>query len=107
MAKQLDQGTTSGVAAEATDDFAALLQKEFKPNTDSKRARIEEAVQTLAQQALADSQIIGEDVFATVDAIRAAIDAKLTEQINKVIHHPDFQAIESAWRSLSFSRRVE
>ena len=100
MAQQLDQEATAAVETATVDDFAALLQKEFKPNTDSKRARIEEAVQTLAQQALADSQIIGEDVFATVDAIRAAIDAKLTEQINKIIHHPEFQAIESAWRGL-------
>ena len=100
MSKQLEQSVSAGAEAVAVDDFAALLQKEFKPNTDTKRARIEEAVQTLAQQALADTHIIGEDVFSTVDAIRAAIDAKLTEQINKIIHHPDFQALESAWRGL-------
>ena len=39
MAKQLDQSVAAGVETVAVDDFAALLQKEFKPNTDSKRAR--------------------------------------------------------------------
>jgi type VI secretion system protein ImpC len=59
-------------------------------------------VQTLAQQALADAQIIGDDVFTTVDAIRAAIDRKLTEQVNKILHNPDFQQLESAWRGLNY-----
>jgi type VI secretion system protein ImpC len=82
------------------DDFASLLQKEFKPNTDAKAARIEEAVKTLAQQALQDAQIIGNDVFSTVDALKAAIDKKLSEQVNKILHHKDFQTLESAWRGL-------
>jgi len=82
------------------DDFAALLRKEFKPNTEVREQRIEQAVQTLAQQALADAQIIGDDVFTTVDAMKAAIDRKLTEQINLIIHHADFQKLESAWRGL-------
>ena len=88
--------TTDGTA----DDFALLLQKEFKPGNDAKQARIEQAVRTLASQALEDAAIIGEVVFLTVDALKAAIDRKLTEQINRIIHHPEFQALESAWRGL-------
>jgi type VI secretion system protein ImpC len=97
--RQLDGG---GAAVETTDDFAALLQKEFKPATDTKKARIEQAVQTLAQQALSDSNVVGEDVYATLDSMIAAIDRKLSEQVNKIIHHPDFQQLESAWRGLNY-----
>ena len=86
----------------ALDDFAALLQKEFKPNDEARANRIEQAVQTLAQQALGDTNIIGDDVFTTLDAMRAALDRKLTEQVNLIIHHPDFQKLESAWRGLSY-----
>jgi type VI secretion system protein ImpC len=96
------QAGAGGLAVETADDFAALLQKEFKPATDTKKARIEAAVQTLAQQALADSQVIGEDVYATLDSMIAALDRKLTEQTNKIIHHPDFQKLESAWRGLNY-----
>ena len=32
----------------------------------------------------------------------AAIDKKLTEQVNKIIHHEDFQKLESAWRGLHY-----
>ena len=34
-------------------DLASLLQKEFKPKSDDARNAVEQAVQTLAQQALA------------------------------------------------------
>ena len=100
--EQLLQGDTATAEAFAPDDFAALLQKEFKPNDDARASRIETAVQTLAQQALADTAVIGDDVFSTLDAMRSAIDAKLTEQVNQIIHHEDFQKLESAWRGLNY-----
>jgi type VI secretion system protein ImpC len=101
MAQELQQEKVAGQAeAVGMDDFSALLQKEFKPNTEAKQSRIEQAVQTLAQQALSDAQIIGGDVFSTVDAMKAAIDRKLTEQINLIIHNEEFQKLESAWRGL-------
>jgi type VI secretion system protein ImpC len=100
-----EKAQTEGQATEtefAPDDFAALLRKEFKPATDERANRIEQAVQTLAQQVLADASVLSDDAFSTMDALRAAIDRKLTEQVNKIIHHPDFMALESAWRGLSY-----
>jgi type VI secretion system protein ImpC len=97
-----EQGGQPQAEAVSIDDFASLLQKEFKPADDVRKGRIEEAVQTLAQQALQDAAIIGNDVYATVDAMRAAIDRKLTEQVNQIIHNKEFQELESAWRGLHF-----
>ncbi|MDO9020058.1 MAG: type VI secretion system contractile sheath large subunit [Deltaproteobacteria bacterium] len=37
-----------------------------------------------------------------VDAMIAEIDSRLSAQINAILHHPDFQRLESAWRSLKF-----
>ncbi len=93
----------AALAVETSEgDFASLLQKEFKPNTDAKKSRIEQAVQTMAQQALSDSQVIGEDIYLTIEGMISALDRKMTEQVNKIIHHPDFQALESAWRGLNY-----
>lgn len=104
MAERAVQGQGAEAAAETLtlDDFTALLEKEFKPNDQTRRDRIEEAVQTLAQQALSDTAVVGEDVFFTVDAMRAALDEMLSEQINEIIHHEEFQALESAWRGLHY-----
>lgn len=98
---QVEQGALQGVEYDG-GDFAALLQKEFRPRSDEARSAVEAAVQTLAQQALSQTQLIGEDVTQSIQAIIAAIDAKLTEQVNKIIHHPDYQQLESAWRGLHY-----
>jgi type VI secretion system protein ImpC len=101
-ALQQQTGAQAETQDAALNDFDALLQKEFKPADDVRKNRIEQAVRTLAEQALEHAQLVGDDVFATVDAMRAAIDRKLSEQINQIIHHEEFQKLESAWRGLHY-----
>ena len=81
-------------------EFSSLLQKEFKPKTDQAREAVEAAVQTLAEQALSSSATISGDAYQTVQSIIAQIDKKLSEQVNQVIHHAEFQQLEGAWRGL-------
>jgi type VI secretion system protein ImpC len=85
-----------------TDRFADLLQKEFKPKTDVARGEVERAVQTLAEQVLRETAVISDDVVATIKAIIAEIDRKLSDQINLIMHHDHFQKVESAWRGLHY-----
>src|SRR5579885_2174201 len=83
-------------------DFGALLQKEFKPQSDKAKEAVENAVQTLAQQALAGSNLISGDVLATIEGLIAQLDKKLTEQINLIMHTEEFQKLEGAWRGLHY-----
>jgi type VI secretion system protein ImpC len=87
---------------EAFGDFASLLNKEFKPKTDRAREAVESAVQTLAQQALSHTTLVSTDALRSIEAIIAALDAKLTEQVNLIIHNEEFQQLESAWRGLHY-----
>ena len=93
----------AGAAAEAVateDDFAALLQKEFKPKSDRAKEEVQTAVQTLAEQVLQGEVLMADDVIGTISAIIAEIDLKLTEQVNQIMHHEDFRKLEGAWRGL-------
>src|ERR1700749_2004894 len=81
-------------------DFAALLNKEFRPKSERAKEEVESAVRTLAEQVLKDSHIVSDDVTQTINAYVAEIDRKLSEQLNRIMHHPDFQKIEGAWRGL-------
>jgi type VI secretion system protein ImpC len=83
-----------------SDDFASLLQQEFKPKSDRAKEEVESAVHTLAQQVLEGEALLADDVIGTINAIIAEIDAKLTEQINHIMHHEDFRKLEGAWRGL-------
>ena len=87
-------------ATVAPSDFEALLNQEFRPRTDSARKEIDAAVGTLAQQALKGATLVSGDVVATIQGIIAEIDRRLGDQINAILHHPDFQRLESAWRGL-------
>ncbi len=86
MAEPTTQGQAQpGETALEVSDFANLLQKEFKPKSDKAKEAVETAVRTLAEQALRDSNVISGDVLATIEALIAQIDAKLTAQINQII----------------------
>src|ERR1700680_3381714 len=90
-----------GVTLEG-NEFSSLLKKEFKPKSDEAKSAVEQAVQTLAEQALSQTKLIGTDVVKSIEAIIAQLDRKLTEQINLILHHPDFQKLEGAWRGLNY-----
>ena len=83
-------------------DFSSLLQKEFKPQSDKAKESVEVAVRTLAEQALAGTNLISADVLGTIQSLIAALDNKLTEQINLIMHTEEFQKVESAWRGLHY-----
>ena len=82
------------------DQFAVLLQREFKPKTDRARAEVENAVRTLAEQALRETTVVSDDVIGTIKAIIAEIDKKLSDQVNLIMHSERFQQVEAAWRGL-------
>ena len=82
------------------NEFASLLNKEFNPKSDAAKSAVETAVLTLAQQALSRTQLIGSDVIVSIEAMIAEIDKKLSEQVNAILHHGEFQQLESAWRGL-------
>jgi type VI secretion system protein ImpC len=85
---------------ETGSEFSQLLAREFKPKSDRAREAVESAVQTLAQQALAHTALISDDSLRSIDAMITAIDRKLTEQVNVIIHEEQFQQLEGAWRGL-------
>ena len=92
--QELQQGAQSF----SQDEFSSLLNKEFRPKTDQARSAVESAVKTLAQQALENTVTFSSDTYRTIQNLIAGIDEKLSQQINQIIHHEDFQKLESAWQ---------
>lgn len=89
--------------AEATieaSEFSSLLTREFKPKSDRAREAVESAVQTLAEQVLQGVSVVSDDAIKSIQSIIAEIDKKLSEQVNLVLHNPEFQKLEGAWRGL-------
>src|SRR4051812_9675849 len=81
-------------------EFETLLSREFRPKSDRARAAVQTAVQTLAQQVLANTALVSDDSLRSIEAMIKGIDQKMSEQINVILHQEEFQQLESAWRGL-------
>ena len=103
MAEMKSEGQAQGEAGviEASE-FSSLLQQEFKPKSDRAQEAVETAVRTLAEQALADTALVSDDAIKSIESMIAAIDKKLSDQINLILHNEDFQKLEGAWRGLHY-----
>lgn len=101
MAEQDAQHQAEGGVV-SFDEFETLLQKDFNPRSEAAKEEVSDAVRALAKAALGRHQA---DKLPTqsVNALRkmiAEIDGLLTDQINLILHHPEFQKLEGAWRGL-------
>jgi len=105
MATQQEQKTSAQAGAASlveVDDFTTLLKRNFKPRSDRAATEVESAVQTLVNEALADSTVVKGDVIDTIESMIAKLDEKLSAQMNAILHAPEFQQLESAWRGLHY-----
>jgi type VI secretion system protein ImpC len=100
--QQQDPQAAPQTATVEAGDFATLLNKEFKPQSDRAREEVESAVRTLAQQALEGSTVTSPDVVQNIQAIIAELDRRLSSQVNQILHHPDLQELEGSWRGLHY-----
>lgn len=83
-------------------EFSSLLNKEFKPKSDRAKQEVENAVQTLAEFVLKDTSLVSDDAIQSIQSIIAQIDKKLTDQVNLILHHADYQKLEGTWRGLHY-----
>ncbi|SJM93124.1 type VI secretion system contractile sheath large subunit [Crenothrix polyspora] len=97
---QATSASAQAVVETTATPFAELLQKEFKPKSDRAKEAVEDAVKTLAEQALAKTNLISDDAIKSIEAIIAEIDKRLTAQVNQIMHHENFQKLEGSWRGL-------
>ncbi len=78
-----------------------LAEAKIKPEDETYDVA-RRGIQAFVTEMLAPSRK-GERVDkAVVDAMIAEIDQRMSAQINAILHHPDFQKLESTWRGLKY-----
>ena len=86
----------------ALDQMLSVVDA-LKPKSDSARKEIESSVSTLLEHILPDFDSISKDspeVLDKIEKLISEIDLRLTNQMNKTLHHKDFQTLEGSWRGL-------
>ncbi|MBN9510586.1 MAG: type VI secretion system contractile sheath large subunit [Alphaproteobacteria bacterium] len=84
------------------DELATLLERRPDPGEAIRTAAIAAGVAAFTAQAPCCAGLLGADARRNVEAVIGEIDRRLSEQINLVLHHPDFQLVEATWRGLHF-----
>ncbi|MBM2578056.1 type VI secretion system contractile sheath large subunit [Jannaschia sp. Os4] len=99
---QTQAGAEAGALSEL-DEFSDILRQTIKPRSEAAAAEVDNAVTALVREAMDDQTLVTEDVLDTMDAILAKLDQKLSDQVNAIMHHEEFQKLESAWRGLAYT----
>ena len=103
MAQKTQAQAAEAGALSGLDEFSDILRQTIKPRTDVAAKEVDNAVVALVREALDDQTLVADDVIDTIDAMLSRLDQKLTEQLNEVIHHEEFQKLESSWRGLAYT----
>src|SRR6195952_1914078 len=93
------QTGAAGAAAETTEGLSFLDQvvaatKQTEPD------RAQDLVKTLVEEALAGTVTFDKNLSRTFDRAIAAIDKKLSAQLNAIMHSEKFLKLEGTWRGL-------
>jgi type VI secretion system protein ImpC len=100
-----EQEKPAGPKAEAMEEASILDEivnaTKLKPS-DEAYTVTRKGVEALIAQLLEPGRVVPKISKAVVDDMIAEIDKKLSLQLDAILHHLDFQKLESAWRSLKY-----
>ena len=102
MSEQQQAGGGAAASTEVSllDDI--LSETKLTP-TDEGYEVAKRGVQAFIAELLAPNRASDKVDKAFADALIAEIDAKLSKQLDEILHNPSYQKLESAWRGLKFT----
>ncbi len=96
------QSQAAGGAATTEETGLGLLDQVIGATKQTERDRAQELIKALTEEALKGTVTFSRNLSQTFDRAIAAIDAKVSEQLNAVMHHPRFTQLEGSWRGLHY-----
>jgi type VI secretion system protein ImpC len=92
----------SDAASASTSERTGLLEQVVAATKQTAPDRAQELAKTLVEQALSGTVTFDRNLPRTLERAIAAIDRKLSEQLNEIIHSPRFLQLEGSWRGLNY-----
>jgi type VI secretion system protein ImpC len=83
-----------------TTTTTSLLDQVVSATRQTEPERAQDLVRALVEQALSGTVTFDRNLTRTFDKAIAAIDRKLSAQLNEIIHAPKFLKLEGSWRGL-------
>jgi type VI secretion system protein ImpC len=98
----MSQSAPSGAGATTTTESLGLLDQVVSATKQTEPDRAQDLVKNLVEQALAGTVTFDKNLSRTFDRAIAAIDAKVSAQLNAIMHDPKFTKLEGSWRGLHY-----
>ena len=93
------QSDPAGAATE-TSEGLSFLDQVVAATKQTEPDRAQELVRTLVEEALAGTVTFDKNLSRTFERAIAAIDRKLSVQLNAIMHDPKFTKLEGSWRGM-------
>jgi len=101
-AEQTEASPVLDTAIESPSLLDSIIDQSRVAITDQEKTHTRDLIGELVNQVLEGSVTISRDLTASMDARIAEIDALISDQLNEVMHHPEFQKLEASWRGLKY-----
>jgi type VI secretion system protein ImpC len=79
-----------------------ILEEGKLARDESQRAGAKDLIGEFVGQIMEGTITVSKDTEAMINSRIAQIDKLISDQLNEVMHHPDFQKLEGSWRGLKY-----
>jgi len=79
-----------------------ILEEGKLARDESQRAGAKDLIGEFVGQIMEGAITVSKDTEAMINSRIAQIDKLISDQLNEVMHHPDFQKLEGSWRGLQY-----
>ena len=95
------QTDSQAAGGEATEGFS-ILDQVVAATKQTAPDQTQDLMKTLVEQAMSGTMTFDKNITRTFDRAIAAIDQKLSAQLNAIMHDPKFLKLEGTWRGLHY-----
>lgn len=99
--KQVQAEAAAG-AVEEVSLLDKIIDEGRLARAESQKSYAKDLLGEFIGQVMEGTMTISKDTEAMINARIAAIDQLISNQLNEIMHHPDFQKLEGSWRGLQY-----
>ena len=98
----MSESQSAAAGAATTTEAVSILDQVVAATKQTEPDRAQDLVKTLVEQALGGTVTFDKNLTRTFDRAIAAIDRKLSAQLNEIMHNEKFLKLEGSWRGLNY-----
>ena len=94
--------STAAPATDTTSLLDSIVAQSKVARSDTERVRAKDIISELVREVLSGTVVVSDNLSASLDARVAEIDELISRQLSVVMHHAEFQKLESTWSGLHY-----